>query len=198
MTRTPQAKTSLSLREFHALFSDERTARAWFEAARWPDGPVCPRCGATDRASWISTRARWGCGGCGLQYSVMSYTPMHRSHIPLLVWAQAIYLMVTSSKGISSLKLSEVLGLSYRSAWFLAHRIRAMMAADLEAGSPLLQGLVEIDETYAGARPRQVAHTKATSTPAGDDDDPPPPGRRRPKAPRKTGRGTSRPGVCAH
>lgn len=84
---------------------------------------------------------------------------MHRSHLPLLVWAQAIYLMVSSSKGISSLKLSELLGLPYNTTWFLTQRIRLMMAADVEAGlqagngehGPLLQGLVEIDEAYAGA-----------------------------------------------
>jgi len=148
--RAPRTQTSLSLREFHALFPDEAAARAWFEAARWPDGPVCPRCGATERASWLASRSRWTCRDCKLQYSVMSFTPMHRSHIPLLVWAQAIYLMVTSSKGISALKLSEILGLSYRSAWLLTKRIQVVLDADAQSGSPLLNGLIAINEAAGG------------------------------------------------
>ena len=130
----PKPQTALSLRGFHTLFPDEAAARAWFEAARWPEGPVCPRCGAEGRASWMRTRDRWVCRGCLLQYSVMSFTPMHRSHLPLLVWAQAIYLMVSSPKGVSSLKLSELLGLPYKTTWHLTQRIRLMLAADVEAG----------------------------------------------------------------
>ena len=145
--RPPRTKTSLSLREFHALFPDEAAARAWFEAARWPEGPVCPRCSAAHRASWMAARQRWSCKDCALQYSVMSFTPMHRSHIPLLVWAQAIYLIVTSPKRISALKLCDVLGLSYRSAWLLVKRINMILEADLDAGSPLIQGLVKLSET---------------------------------------------------
>ena len=204
----PKPKTALSLHGFHALFPDEAAARAWFEQARWPNGIVCPRCAAHERASWMRTRDRWVCLDCKQQYSVMSFTPMHRSHLPLLVWAQAIYLMVSSSKGISSLKLSEMLGISYKAAWHLTQRIRAMMAADVEAGAkagrgghgPLLQGLVEIDETYAGAPPRKraasdLAHVHVsgddTSDDSRDDEDLPPP----PSGGHKTGRGTSRPMV---
>ncbi len=81
---------------------------------------------------------------------------MHRTHLPLLTWAQAIYLIVASSKGISAVKLSEMLGVSYGIAWHLGHRIPAMMAED----SPLLSGIVEIDETYGGAPPRKGAATE--------------------------------------
>lgn len=201
----PKPKTALPLHAFHELFPDEAAARAWFEQARWPDGPVCPRCAAQGRASWMRTRDRWVCLDCKQQYSVMSFTPMHRSHLPLLVWAQAIYLMVSSSKGVSSLKLSEMLGISYKAAWHLTQRIRMMMAADVEAGlrasggshGPLLQGLVELDETYAGASPRKRAGSDFAArddTPdddSRDDGDLPPP----PSGGRKTGRGTSRPMV---
>ena len=141
---------------------------------------------------------------------------MHRSHLPLLVWAQAIYLMVSSPKGVSSLKLSELLGLPYKTTWHLTQRIRLMLAADVEAGlqaghggrGPLLQGLVEIDEAYAGAPPRKRAapHPAEDNNdrPLEDHDDRPPPSgggpggsdvSGTPKGPsnRKVGRGTSRP-----
>lgn len=78
---------------------------------------------------------------------------MHRTHLPLLVWAQAIYLIVASSKGISAVKMAQMLGVSYQTAWHLGHRIRAMMAEP----NILLAGIVEIDEAYAGAPPRRHA-----------------------------------------
>lgn len=100
---------------------------------------------------------------------------MHRTHLPLLTWAQAIYLIFASSKGISAVKLGEMLGISYPAAWHLGHRIRAMMAE----ASPVLAGVVEIDRMYAGAPPRK--HVKPTR----DHNDEPP---ANPK-----GRGTKRP-----
>lgn len=102
---------------------------------------------------------------------------MHKTHLPLRMWIQAMWLMTTSSKGISSLKLGEWLGIQRRTAWHLAHRVRAMMAED----SPMLRGIVEIDETYAGAPPRKRN--------TGDDDPADPPDA--PQGP--TGRGTKRP-----
>ena len=157
-------KHSLSLRDFNRLFPDEEAARAWFEGARWPDGPVCPSCGSVGGAYWLKTVRRWHCQGCSKQFTVTAGTPMHRTHLPLLVWAQAIYLTVSSSKGISAVKMAEILGVSYETAWHLGHRIRAMMADR----HPLLS---RIDETYAGAPPRRRAK------PENDDDDsePPPP-----------------------
>lgn len=191
-------KTTLSLRAFNALFPDETAARLWFEAARWPDGVVCPRCAAHCRATWMESRSRWTCKDCAFQYSVMSFTVMHRSHLPLLVWAQAIYLTVTSSKGVSSLKLSETLGISYKAAWFLTHRIREMMAADLKDGAPLLKGLVDIDETYMGAAPRKTSAQTMDRTKSKDDDHDdhtPPSGGSSSKETMQTGRGTRRPMV---
>ena len=102
---------------------------------------------------------------------------MHRTHLPLLTWAHAIYLIVSSSKGISAVKLGEMLGISYPSAWHLGHRVRAMMAA----ANPILSGVVEIDEMYAGARPR-----KRTKSSRDHDDAGAPPANRK-------GRGTKRP-----
>lgn len=80
----------------------------------------------------------------------MTNTPMHRSHLPLLTWAGAMYLMVASSKGISSVKLEEMLGITQKTSWLLGQRIRAMM----DTNNPLLSGMVEIDETFRGPTPR--------------------------------------------
>ena len=165
----------MSLRVFNDLFPDENAARSWFEAARWPQGPECPTCGLVNKAAFLKNRRIWECMGCNHQFSVTAGTPMHRTHLPLLVWAQAIYLIVASSKGISAMKISEMLGLPYSTAWHLGHRIRAMMAE----ANPILAGVVELDKMYAGAPPRQRAKPS-------DDDAPPPPANTK-------GRGTKRP-----
>jgi len=170
------SNSALSLRAFNDLFPDEAAARRWFEAARWPDGPVCPGCGCVNAALWLKTRCKWRCRPCGAEFTVTSGTPMHRTHLPLLTWAQAVYLIVASSKGISAKKLGEMLGVSYPTAWFMGHRIRAMMAE----ADPILSGVVELDEMYAGAPPRKRAKPSRDT----DDRDPPPPN--------PTGRGTKR------
>jgi transposase-like protein len=122
------------------------------ERARWPDGPVCPKCGVVERASRLSTRPQFTCLDCGHRYSVTSGTAMHRTKLPLQTWMLAMYLIASSSKGISSLKLASLLGVGYRTAWHLSHRIRAMMASEVG----LLGGIVELDETYVGGKPRRV------------------------------------------
>ncbi len=163
---------TLSLSAFHRRFPDEDAARAWFEKCRWPHGPECSCCGSIGEASWIRTRSVWSCKGCGHQFTVKTGTPLHRSHLPLLIWAQAIYLIVASSKGISALKLGQMLGISYPTAWYLGHRIRAMM----QDRQTVLSGVVEIDETYAGGPPRKRAKGQPEEV-----------------APHPAGRGTARP-----
>ena len=167
----------MSLRALNDLFPNEDAARAWFEKARWPHGPECPKCGSVNHSAWLKTPRRWNCMGCRHQFSVTAGTPMHRTHLPLLTWAHAIYLIVSSSKGISAMKLGEMLGISYPAAWHLGHRIRVMMAE----ANPILAGVVELDEMYAGAPPRKRAKPSRDH----DDSDPPP---ANPK-----GRGTKRP-----
>lgn len=167
---------TMSMRAFNVLFPDEDAARAWFERARWPHGPQCPSCGVVGNAAWLKTRRKWRCRPCLAEFTVTAGTPMHRTHLPLLTWLQAFYLIVASSKGISAVKLGEMLDVSYPTAWFLGHRIRAMMAE----ANPILSGVVEIDEMYAGAPPRKRAK------PSRDNDDSDPPAN--PK-----GRGTKRP-----
>lgn len=172
----------LTLPVLQRRFDTEEKALAWLEQARWPEGPVCPSCGSVNRASRITTRpGRFTCLECKRRFSLTAGTPMHKTHLPPTTWLIAAYLLAASGKGISSLRLSAMLGLQYRTTWHLTHRLRAMMAEE----SPLLRGIVELDETYVGGdlRPgnkpsREGAPTGATRpAPApllGDDDNPPP------------------------
>jgi hypothetical protein len=102
--------------------------------------------------SKIASRAKYECNGCRYQFSVTAGTVFHDSHLPLWKWFLAIYLMGESRKGISAKQLQRTLGVSYKTAWYLAHRIRSAM----EEGSPVpLKGIVEIDETWIGGRKRK-------------------------------------------
>jgi transposase-like protein len=143
----------LTLEELQRRFSDEAQCLAFLENARWPSGPVCPACGSVNRASRITTRpGRFACLDCGKRFSATAGTPMHNTHLPICTWIIAMYLIATSSKGISSLKLASLLGLQYRTTWHLTHRIRAMM----DSNPDLLRGIVELDETYMGGKPRAM------------------------------------------
>ena len=131
-------------------FGTDEACRAHLESVRWPDGPVCDRCGTINDAIPVEGRAGfWRCRPCGKQFSVTAGTPMHGTHLPLHVWYLAMYLILASSKGISAVKLGEQLGIQYRTAWHLGHRIRAMLAS---GEKPILSGLVEADETYVGGK----------------------------------------------
>jgi len=137
----------------------EDEARAILEGIRWPKGPACPHCGSikVTKIQAKSEKVRDGviqCNDCHGQFTVTVGTIMHRSHITLRQWVQAFYAMCSNKKGISALQLQRNLGLhSYRSAWFLAHRIRAAMAGKTLSG--VLHGTVEVDETYIGGKPKR-------------------------------------------
>lgn len=137
----------------------EDEARTILEAIRWPKGPVCPHCEskAVTRLQAKSVKVRDGviqCNACRGQFTVTVGTIMHRSHITLRQWVQAFYSMCSHKKGVSALQLQRNLGLhSYKSAWHLAHRIRAAMRTDPLAS--LLKGVVEVDEAYVGGKPRK-------------------------------------------
>lgn len=135
-------------------FGSEDKCRDYLEDLRWPDGVECPRCG-NDSVSKIEKRQQWECNAesCRYQFSVTAGTVFHDSHLPLWKWFLAIYLMGESKKGISAKQLQRTLGVSYKTAWYLAHRIRSAMEED----SPVpLRGIVEIDETWIGGRKRRV------------------------------------------
>ena len=138
------------------IFHDEEKARAHFEAIRWPDGkPICPHCGVIGQATLVRGKSHrsgmYQCNACREPFTAMIGTVMESSHVPLRKWALAFHLMASSKKGISAHQLMRQLGLgSYRTAWFVAHRVReAMSDRDPEP----LGGkgkTVEIDETYIG------------------------------------------------
>src|ERR1041384_3030235 len=112
-------------------FNDELAARNHLEAIRWPNGPVCPHCGGTERNSRLNGAAhRPGllfCGGCRTQFSVTGGTLFEDSKGPLHKWIAATHLMCASKKGISSKQLERMLGVTYKTAWFMSHRIRKAM-----------------------------------------------------------------------
>lgn len=140
-------------------FHDEEKAFAYLESVLWADGAVCPHCGALDRLTRVKAnpakRIRlglWRCGHCKGQFTVKVGTVFEHVRIPLNKALQAVYLMTSSKKGISSHQLHRVLEVTYKTAWFLAHRIReAMRSGDL---APFGQGggAVEVDETYIGKK----------------------------------------------
>jgi transposase-like protein len=139
-------------------FTDETAARAHFEKMRWPDGPICPHCGTIDEATELrgeSTRAGlYKCRACQKPFTATMGTLYEKSHIPLHKWLLATHLMTASKKGISAHQLWRMLGFgSYRTAWFMAHRIREGMRELFPEETGPLGGegkTVEIDETFVG------------------------------------------------
>ena len=121
---------SKSILEAKAL-QDEAAAYAWVEARIWPEGPACPHCGGVDRISKMggkSTRIGvYKCYQCRRQFSVKVKTVFEDSHVPMRLWLQAMYLLCSSKKGISSNQLHRILGLTLKTAWFMSHRIREAM-----------------------------------------------------------------------
>ncbi len=136
---------------------DEEAAHSFLEAVLWPNGPVCPHCGGVDRISKVKAnpekRVRYGlhrCGDCKKQFTVKVGTVFEASKVPLHLWLQAVVLMTASKKGISAHQLHRTLGVTYKTAWFMAHRIReAMRSGDL-APFGGKGGIVEVDETFIG------------------------------------------------
>ena len=141
-------------------YRDEDAAREHIEKTRWPDGPVCPHCGLVNEAYRLTPqfgsktrKGLWKCRSCRKQFTVTVKTIFEDSHIPLHKWLLAIHLMCSSKKGISAHQLMRNLELkSYRSAWFMAHRIRWALTQEPIKG--ILGGIVEMDETYIGGKLR--------------------------------------------
>lgn len=143
--------------ELADLFPTEEVARAWFVRQRWPDGRYCPRCGSADTTAPGGVLAYW-CPACRRRFSVTSGTALERTRLPLRKWAIAIYLFVTSLKGVSSMRLHRDLGITQRSAWFVLHRLR-LAFADVGPPVPFL-GPVEVDETYLGGKRKNMSLAK--------------------------------------
>ncbi len=135
-------------------FLDKDKARERLEALRWPDGPECPHCGSI-KAWKLKTRpGLYKCGEylCGKQFTVTVGTVFERSKIPLNKWLMAVYLLCSSKKGISSHQLHRTLGVTYKTAWFMTHRIREAMRDDSGEMLGSDGGPVEVDETFIGAK----------------------------------------------
>jgi transposase-like protein len=138
------------------IFHDEDAAREWFEARIWPDGPFCPHCGSRAVTRLHGKAHRPGlfqCNDCREQFTVTVNTVCERSKIPLSKWCMAIYLINSSKKGMSALQMHRMMGGSYKTAWFMMHRIReAMNEGKLPSGLGGQNKVVEADETYVGGK----------------------------------------------
>lgn len=140
------------------LFHNEKAAFEYLESVLWPDGPVCPHCGVVEGAYKIAPNLKkkvrmglWKCADCRKQFTVTVGTLFERSHVPLHKWLQATYLMCASKKAISAHQLHRILEVTYKTAWFMAHRIREGMREGFEpmGGNGKI---VEADETYIGGK----------------------------------------------
>ena len=148
------------------IFQDETKAREWLEARVWPEGPVCPHCGKADQTKIKALEGKahraglFQCAECRQQFTVTVKTVFERSKIPLTKWLAALFLMTASKKGISAHQVHRMLGVSYKSTWFMMHRLREAMRT---GGLVPLGGkgqIVEADETYYGKteEPRVSPH----------------------------------------
>jgi transposase-like protein len=129
------------------LFSTDEKCRELLERLRWPNGPECPRC-KTQQLARLSEKLLY-CKDCDYQFSVTAGSIFHDSHLPLIKWFTVTYLMCESRKGMSANQIKRMMGISYKTAWYLCHRIRKAMAG---AHKPMLDGTVEVDETYVGGK----------------------------------------------
>ena len=144
--------------EFQKRFSTEESCRDYLFQLRWPKGFVCPKCGGIGCYP-LKGRKEYVCRQCHKQASVTAGTVMHRSHLPLVKWFWAMYLMVTDKRGVSAKQLAAELDISYHSAWYLLRRLRSAMGERDE--QYLLSGIVAMDETFFGA-PGKGKHGRGT------------------------------------
>jgi transposase-like protein len=141
-------KADINLVKLIERFKSEAKCLAYLEQLRWPDGIKCPRCDSKS-VSRIETRDQFDCNDCRYQFSATSKTILHDTHLPLWKWFLAAYMMIEAKKGISANQLKRTLGVSYKTAWYLCHRVRSAMH---EAYPMPLKGMIEIDETFVGGK----------------------------------------------
>ncbi|MGE0371122.1 MAG: IS1595 family transposase [Gammaproteobacteria bacterium] len=138
---------TISTFQLFKLFPDQETARKYLESRLWPEGVRCPHCGGSER---ITARkgGYYRCNPCKEDFTVRTGTIFERSHVPLHKWIYAMYLLVTSRKGISSMQLSKEIGITQKSAWFVLQRLREACGKDFGK----LSGIIEVDEMYVGGK----------------------------------------------
>ncbi len=138
------------------IFTDETAARDHLENIRWPDGPVCPHCGSVDKIYRLAGKShRPGlihCNNCDGSFTVTTGSVMESSHVPLNKWVLAFRLMASSKKGMSAHQLHRTIGVTYKTAWFMAHRIRESMRDDAPTPMGGEGAVIESDETYWGPK----------------------------------------------
>ncbi len=142
----------MTLPEVNSLYSTDERCRELLAKLRWPLGVECLRC-KSKKVYDLPTQKKFECGECGYQFSVLTQTIFNDTHLPLETWFMAVLLLVEARKGISANQVKRTLGISYKTAWYLCHRIRKAMAG---AHKPMLDGTVELDETYVGGRKKGV------------------------------------------
>jgi transposase-like protein len=163
---------SMSLLVFLKRFPDDASCWAHLEAVRWPDGPICPKCGSVNDAHLVGRAHYRRCNGCRAKFKVTHGTPFEGTHLPMRTWFKALYLTAAASKSLSSVKLAEHLGVGQKTAWSLGQRIRRIM----EDKDGLLSGIVEADKANLVGKKRKKEQPSKRDP---DDDQP-------------TGRGGSR------
>jgi transposase-like protein len=159
----------MNINEFRSMFPDEEICRQYLEKAIWPSGRRCPHCDG--QKSWplsgpTSRKGLYECSSCGKQFTVTTKTPLHSTKLPLRTWLMAMYFMINSSKGVSSVFLAKWIGVRQKTAWKVGHAIRALMKAHGDTIGPL-DGIVELDEKYLGGKPRfeqGVIHPRGRGT----------------------------------
>ncbi len=138
----------MTLIELREQFSDEAKCRELLARLRWPEGVICPRC-KSKTISRLFTQSKYECSECRYQFSVTAGTIFNDSHLALETWFMAVLLLCEAKKGMSACQVQRTLGISYKTAWYLCHRVRAAMA---ECDKPMLGGQIEMDETYVGGK----------------------------------------------
>jgi transposase-like protein len=142
---------NINLVQLTEQFGTDEKCRKALEQLRWKDGPQCPRC--ESRATPIANREQFDCDSCHFQFSVTAGTIFHDSHLSLWKWFVAVALLCEAKKGMSACQIQRTIGVSYKTAWYLCHRIRAAMQDVLP--EKIEGGTVEIDETYVGGKKRR-------------------------------------------
>ena len=149
---------TISTFQFFERCPHAESARIYLEQRRWKGHVVCPHCGCDGRITARKGKriGYYHCGDCKQEFTVRTGTIFERSHVPLNKWLYAMYLVVTSRKGISSLQLSKELSITQKTAWFVLGRLREACGGDYEQ----LRGIVEVDETYIGGKRKNMSHAK--------------------------------------